>query len=228
MSFSNRLSINPKEATYYYAEWWRRNYNGGSPSKEAVFESIGGNIQFNMDAKTFFNIAKKGAEMLEIKWIKKQYTLYFKTLLLQGGLSLYHLSQNTSSYKKFLLAVLEIQPEKIEDFIFQTEITNLLPPSSRNDIIYENCFEIVRAILDDENNYDELFSLNESIQEISRDLKIRKQHLQRKTRTLKPQNYWLLDLTTHEINLRIGFADQYSKEPLVHLGKKIKKDCSFD
>ena len=69
--------------------------------------------------------------MLGINWISKQNTLYFRTLLLQGGLPLNHISSNKSNYKNFLIAVLEEQPEKIEDFIFQSSIINLLPPSSR-------------------------------------------------------------------------------------------------
>ena len=82
-----------------------------------IFKSIGGNIQFNLDAQRFYKIAKKGAEMLGINWISKQNTLYFRTLLLQGGLPLNHISANKSNYKNFLIAVLEEQPEKIEDFI---------------------------------------------------------------------------------------------------------------
>ena len=51
---------------------------------------------------------------------------------------------------------------KIEDFIFQTHITNLLPPSSRNDVIYENCFEIVQSILNKENCYYFCFGFSRS------------------------------------------------------------------
>ncbi|MDR7732337.1 hypothetical protein [Riemerella anatipestifer] len=214
LSYSNDVSIEPKEATFYYAEWWRRNYDGGKPSKEEVFNSIGGNIQYNLDAKEFFEIAKKGAEILGVKWIQKQNTLYFRTLLLQGGLPLYHISKHTSNYKDFLLSVLEIQPEKIEDFIFQPEIINLLPVTSRNDIIYENCFEIVRSILNDESTYDELLFSNDSIKNIIDDLKVRKLGLSRRIRSLKAQNYWLYNRIKNKINLRIGFADKYTQEGL--------------
>jgi hypothetical protein len=140
--------------------------------------------------------------------------LYFRTLLLQGGLPLNHISKNKSNYKNFLLAVLEEQPEKIEDFIFQTQITNLLPSSSRNDVIYENCFEIVQSILNDENYYEQLFSSNESIKEITDALKVKKKTLEKKVRFLKPQNYWLYYTKKNRISLRLGFADKYSIESL--------------
>ena len=44
LKFSRRISIDPRDATLYYAEWWKKNYNGGKPSKKEIFDSIGGNI----------------------------------------------------------------------------------------------------------------------------------------------------------------------------------------
>ncbi|MRI62728.1 hypothetical protein EDM00_01765 [Ornithobacterium rhinotracheale] len=214
LSFSNEFDLDPRDAAVYFSEWWKRSYDGGAPSKDAIFESIGGNILYNLDSKKFFNIAKKGAEMLGVKWLKKQNVLYFRTLLLQGGLPLYHISKHSSDYKKFLLAVLETQPEKIEDFIFQKDIINILPQSSRNDIIYENCFKIVRSILNDENTYDNLLSSNDVLGSISQELKNKKEELKRRTRKAKLQNYWLFDSEKNCINLRIGFGDIYTNEGL--------------
>jgi hypothetical protein len=214
LKFSNELNLDPRDATLFYAEWWRRNYNGGKPSKEFIFKSIGGNIQFNLDAQRFYKIAKKGAEMLGINWISKQNTLYFRTLLLQGGLPLNHISANKSNYKNFLIAVLEEQPEKIEDFIFQPSIINLLPPSSRNEIIFENCFEIVQSILKDDNFYDELFKSNETIKEITDALKIKKKALEKKVRFFKPENFWKLNTEKNKISLRLIFNEKYTSESL--------------
>ena len=214
LKFSNELNLDPRDATLFYAEWWRRNYHGGKPSKEFIFKSIGGNIQFNLDAKRFYKIAKKGAEMLGINWISKQNTLYFRTLLLQGGLPLNHISANKSNYKNFLIAVLEEQPEKIEDFIFQSSIINLLPPSSRNEIIFENCFEIVQSILKDDNFYDELFKSNETIKEITDALKIKKKALEKKVRFFKPENFWKLNTEKNKISLRLIFNEKYNSDSL--------------
>lgn len=179
LRFSNEINIDPRNATLYYSEWWRRNYEGGKQSKESIFKSIGGNIQFHLNAQKFYNYEKKGADMIGVKWISKQNTLYFRTLLLQSGLPLNHIAANTSNYKNFLFAVLDEQPKKVEDFIFQSTITNHLPPSSRNEIIYENCFEIVQSILRDDNLYDELLRSNEAIKEITEALHIKKVNLKK-------------------------------------------------
>lgn len=90
IQFSEDINkIDPRNITLYYAEWWRKCYNGGKPEKEAVLNSVGGNAVFNFDKEIFYEKAKEGAEMLKVKWIKKQNTLYFRTLLLLGGLPSY-------------------------------------------------------------------------------------------------------------------------------------------
>ncbi|TYA55698.1 hypothetical protein [Formosa maritima] len=219
LSYAKPYYIDARDAALYYAEWWKRNYNGGSPNKESVFDSIGGNIRYNYNYNEFYQIAKKGGQMLGLKWIVKQNTLRFKTLLLQGGLPLTHISGNQGGYLNFLLAVLEEQPETIEDFIFQPHIINHLPVSSRNDTIYENCFEIVRSILNKESVYDDLLNSDDTLKSISSQLKIRANQLERKTRLTKPKNYWLMskiDEKVH-IHLTLGLASVYTKEGLANI-----------
>jgi hypothetical protein len=213
---TSRYNLDPRDVSLYYAQWWKRNYNGGIPSKQEVFESLEGNVRVFFNENEFYQKARKGAQLLGVKWIKKQNTLYFKTLLLQGGLPLKHISENQSTYKAFLEAVLEEQPETIEDFIFKTYITNLLPKSSQNDVIYENCFEIVKSILNEDGQYDQLLESEESLKEIASSLKIKRASLKRKVRQSKPKNYWLLSFKNNEckINLRLGLANKYTKEAL--------------
>jgi len=213
---STSLYVDPRDAALFYAEWWKKNYNGGTPGKREIFDSLSGNVKYNFNHKQFYNLAKKGARMLGIKWITKQNTLYFRTLLLQGGLPLLHLSKNHGKYQDFLLAVLDEQPETIEDFIFKPHITRLLPKSSQNDIIYESCFEIVKSILNDENIYDDLLNSTKALSSISNRLKVRKQNLQRKQRSSKPKNYWLLNFKKENpsIILRIGLANTYNSKSL--------------
>ena len=219
LKFSRPLSIDPRDVTFYYAEWWKKNYHGGKPSKKDIFDSLNGNVSFNFNHQDFYKLAVTGARMLGVKWISKQNTLYFRTLLLQGGLPLTHIAENQGYYNNFLEAVLEEQPQTIEDFIFKPHITNLLPISSQNDIIYENCFEIVRSILNDENIYDDLFSSNETIDRIIKKLKIKKQQLEKRQRVSKPKNYWLLSFKKEKIGvtLRIGLADSYNPESLSNI-----------
>ena len=151
--------------------------------------------------------------------MKKQNTLYFRTLLLQGGLPLLHISENQSNYKNFLIAVLEEQPESIEDFMYNSSITNLLPNSSQNEVIYDCCFDIVRSILNEDDKYDDLISQNEIIKEITKTLKNRKKTLIKKQRISKPRNYWLLDKIDKKcsISLSIGLANSFSIEGLENI-----------
>ncbi len=216
LRFNPPLSLDPRDVALYYAQWWKKNYDGGKPSKQEVFESLGGNIQYRLNKQEFYEYAVKGAQMLGVKWIKKQNILRFKTLLLQGGLPLKHISNNQGNYKAFLEAVLEEQPESIEDFIFKNNIINLLPKSSQNDTIYENCLEIVKSILNNDGEYDKLLDTEDSLKEISSSLRIKRASLSRKDRQSKPKNYWLLSLKNNEfkISLRLGLANIYKKDAL--------------
>lgn len=211
--------ISPIDCALYFSEWWKRCYSGGKPSKEIIFQSLGSSIAKILDYQEFYKKAKTGAEMLGVKWLKKQNVLFFRTLLLQGGLPIQHISENQGNYKNFLLAVLEEQPDSIEDFMFQPQITNHLPPSSRNDVIYENCLEIVKSILNDETTYDELLNSNVNVKKIAEELKIRKYQLKSKPRISKSQNFWLLNFDSNQaqLSLRLGLADIYSKESLEHI-----------
>lgn len=208
--------LDPRDAFLYYAEWWKNEYAGGMPSKKMIFDSIGGLISTGMDEDQFYRKAKYGARRLGVKWIVRNNTLYFRTMLMQGGLPLKHISENYSYYLNFLMAVLEEQPETVEDFSFNPEITGLLPKSSQNELIYENCFEIVRSILNEESVYDDLLRSNEAVTTISKQLKEKRKTLQRKSREVKPRNFWLLTRKNGErtIELRVGLADLYSAEGL--------------
>lgn len=216
LQFSTPLNIDPRDVTLYYALWWKKNYNGGIPSKQEVFNSVGGNAQYNFTEQSFYKLAIEGAQILGIKWIKKQNTLRFKTLLLQGGLPLKHISENQGKYKDFLEAVLEEQPSSIEDFMFKSHIVDLLPKSSQNDMVYENCLEIVKSILNNDGEFDKLLESEDTLKEISSSLKVKSASISKKVRQSKPKNYWLLhfDDDKCKITLRLGLANTYTQETL--------------
>lgn len=216
LRLKNPLTLDPRDATLYYAEWWKNNYDGGKPSKQEIFNSLEGNLKFYFSAEEFYQIARKGAEVLNYRWIRKQNTLYFRTLLLQGGLPLNHITNNESSYLDFLLAVLELDPERIEDIMVEPHVIELLPVSSRNEVIYSNCFDIVKSVLNEESTYDDLFNTNKAVKNIAEKLKVRKTQIQRRKRRTRPKNYWLLNHQNGigEVNLRIGFVDIYEAEEL--------------
>ena len=203
-------NIDPRDCTLFYAEWWKRNYNGGYPSKNDIYNVISNDQYF--DAEEFYRHAKKGAQLLGIKWIKNQNTLYFKTLLLQGGLPVQHIANNSGAYKNFLLKILELNPSSIDDFAFEIDIISLLPNSSRNDSIYECCLQIVRAIINDDEQFLAILNGNEELQAIGSALRIKKHSLQVEYRKSKVKTAWVLEPEKSKIRLYLGFPDNVDTE----------------
>ncbi|MDB5006256.1 MAG: hypothetical protein JWP45_649 [Mucilaginibacter sp.] len=200
--------LDPKDVTLYYSEWWKRCYNGGFPSKKDVFDSIKNGQYY--DDEAFYRIAKRGATLLGIKWIKNQNTLYFKTLLLQGGIPIKHISNNKGAYKNVLTKLLEFNPSNIDDFAFNPEITSLLPASSQSDEIYECCLAIVRAIIDEDQEYLSLLDDEEELKEITRDLKIKRKSLSIKVSKARWRNFWVFEPAKQRIRLYVGIPDMTS------------------
>src|SRR5699024_4734217 len=180
--------VDPRDVTLYFAEWWKRAYDGGTRSVHSVYDSLSINFQARISQGKFYKLAKQGARQLGIRWRKKDNTLYLGTLLLKGGLPLNHIEQNKGKYQDFLIAVLNFQPESVEDFSTDTSIVNLLPSGSRDDIIYECCFDIVRAILEDDEDsvYYSLLDKEESLKDIQKELIVQKTKLGKRKRISKP------------------------------------------
>ncbi|MDP3312327.1 hypothetical protein [Lutibacter sp.] len=176
--------LDPRTCAVYFAEWWKRNYNGGYPSKEEIFNSIGYS-KLCFDSIEFFELAKKGGYLLNYKWIKIQNTLYLKTLLLQGGLPLKHIQNNQGKYRDFLLSIIHLNPTSITDFSTNIELINLLPKSSQNDIIYSSCLEIVRAVLNNDESELLSFKENNQLKQITEDLIIERDKVRKKNNTIK-------------------------------------------
>lgn len=206
-----RLSeLDPRDCAIYYAEWWKRIFNGGYPSKDEVYSSLG-STKLCFDTDDFFETAKKGGILLNYKWIKIQNTHYLKTLLLQGGLPLKHIQNNRGKYRDFLLKIIHLNPSSIEDFSSNTELTTLLPKSSQNEIIYSSCLEIVRAVLDNDENELLSFSANAELKQITEELIIERDKVRKKNNTIKfkwnfnsNNNTFFLNTT---ITSKIGFED---------------------
>lgn len=194
-----------RDCALYYAEWWKRCYNGGLPSKVEVFQSIKKNQLF--DEEEFYRYARKGANLLGVRWIKNQNTLYFKTLLLQGGLPVKHLSNHKGAYMHFLLEILKINPKSIDDFAFETSVTSILPKSSRNDEIYECCLDIVKAIYNEDNEYLTLLDSNDELKEISNYLRINKPKVRPSPTKTKYKTNWVLEPASEKIRLYFRITD---------------------
>lgn len=201
----NAESIDPIDCALYYAEWWKRCYNGGIPSKREVLDSLDG-LRV-IDDERLFQLARKGGQLLGIRWIKSQNTLYFKTLLLQGGLPVRHMLANKGSYKNFLLKILEINPSTIEDFAFDSSLTSYLPKSSRNPEIYECCLSIVKAIMANDEAYLAILTYNQDLNEISSELQVRKLSLSAPVRKTRIKVAWMFDTFKQVIRLYIFFPE---------------------
>lgn len=180
-----RLSqLNPKDCAIYYAEWWKRIFNGGYPSKDEIYNSLcSDKLCFN--ANDFYESAKTGGSLLNYKWIKIQNTHYLKTLLLQGGLPLKHIKNNSGKYRDFLLKIIHLNPSSIEDFSTNSELTGLLPKSSQNEIIYSSCLEIVRAVLDNDENELLSFRANADLKQITEELILERDKVRKKNNAIK-------------------------------------------
>lgn len=192
--------LKPKHCALYYAEWWKRYYNGGKPSKELIFNSLNINKKY-FDAEDFYQSAKLGGDILKFKWIQNRNTLYFKTLLLQGGLPLNHVKNNTSYYRNFLLAILELNPYQIEDFSNKEEVVALLPQSSQNDFVYESCLQIIRAIIDCERSILD-FSEVSDLKSITEELVRKRERVNLKP--LKIKFKYQLNTNNEKISLNIS------------------------
>lgn len=202
--------IDPRDCTLYYAEWWKRSYNGGIPSKKEIYHSIENGQHF--DEEDLYQTAKRGAELLGINWIRRQNTLYFKTLLLQGGLPIKHLANHKGAYISFLVKILELNPQSIDDFAFDSTYTSILPASSRNDEIYECCFHIVKAIMNDDVDYLSLLDENEELQEISKTLRIKKKSINASNKKSKIKSSWVFEPEKRKIRLYLGIPDHLDHE----------------
>lgn len=204
-------NLDPRTCALYYAEWWKRNYNGGYPSKVDVYNSIGGKY-LCFDVEEFFKLAKKGGDYLSFNWIKIQNTLYLKTLLLQGGLPINHIKNNKGKYRDFLLKIIHLNPNSIDDFSSDTELISFLPKSSQNHIIYSSCLEIVRAVLDNDETILLSFQENNDLKGIAEDLIKERDKVIRKGNSLKFK--WFFNKIQKSFFLNTSLNSKITKQDL--------------
>lgn len=139
-----------KEFALFYAECWRREYNGGVPSKELMARILG---LSDKQADVMFEYAKKALNSLHIPVIRQVNNQYFRTLLLQGGLPMAYVQQKEgfNKFKEFLKSLLKKVP-RLEldwdntDVVKELTCVRLLSPSYQNDNVYAVSLQIIRAI----------------------------------------------------------------------------------
>jgi len=146
----NCLEYYSEEAALFYAEWWRREYSGGVPSKERIAQSIG-----IYDSELLFCLAKEAMHNWKCKVYGVNRHMYFYSLLLQGGLPMKQIQSSWGNYTTFLeramTELVSIGVTNWEDTSVFDELdcVRYLPQSFRNDCIYSISMQVVRSIIED-------------------------------------------------------------------------------
>lgn len=192
--------IDSRDCAIFYGLWWKFSYTEGKPSKDMVFNSLYSTVQ-GFSAEDLYQKAKEGGKKLGWKWIQKENTLYFRTLLLQGGIPLKNLLKYGTAYRNFLLKVIEQRPTIISDIADNYEVIKDLPMSTRNEIVFEAALNISKAIWDDTEEGREILNLLEQNQQ--RDLvdalKKRKIEIEKVAKSqAKIKTFWELNLKSSE------------------------------
>ena len=149
----NQLFRFAKESALYYANWWSKEYVGGShdkvPSKEKIASDLGIKPSQSNDLYLW---AKRGlSQQLKISPIfRNGRTHYFRTLLLQGGLPLKSLKEgnNKANYGAFFEGLIkytnEVNVNKDDvSFIDYLPCKNRLSPSFQTPDFYELNLQII-------------------------------------------------------------------------------------
>ena len=90
-----------------YAEWWRRDYNGGIPSREDVAVGLG---LPHYCWEQLYKAARHGLKSHGFAFIHSlKGNEYFRTLLNQGGLPVNYIKNGTnlSGFSRFLIGLVE-------------------------------------------------------------------------------------------------------------------------
>ena len=111
------------EAMIFYAEWWKRDYKDGIPSKKDAAKVIG----FTSEKSTnkLFEVAKQRLEAKNYHILRKsggKNDLSFRTLLFQGGLQLNYIKKNLDNPQSHIVAFFKALVKALaEDETFRNE-----------------------------------------------------------------------------------------------------------
>lgn len=125
------------EAMIFYAEWWKRDYKDGIPSKEDAAKVIG--FTSKESTKKLFKVANQrlNAKLYYILGKSEgKKNLYFRTLLFQGGLQLNYIKANLDNPQSNIVAFFKALVKALaEDKAFRNEAEKALAKDEalRND-----------------------------------------------------------------------------------------------
>lgn len=187
-----------KEIALFYAECWRREYNGGAPSKELMAKKLG---LPEKQADVMFSYAKNALNSLHIPVIRQVNNQYFRTLLLQGGLPMAYVQQKEgfNKFKEFLKSLLKKVP-RLEldwdntDLVKELPCVRLLPPSYQNDNVYAVSLQIIRAIEEGRDDLLPYKSEDVELGSLTRVLKTERDNIRKQVITHPLTIDWILNI----------------------------------
>lgn len=182
-----------EEAALCYAEWWRRDYKGNIPSKEDVAMGIGIHSSY---ANELYKATREALQKHGYTFLHSlKGTLYFRTLLNQGGLPINYItnSGNMGNYSRFLkelvseLSLINIDWNEVDSSIIQQfNCISYLGKAFKNENIYDVSMQIAHAVIVGEKDILPYDDTDASLAELTKSLETAysRAKAQRKTRPL--------------------------------------------
>ena len=198
-----RLETFRIEAALCYAEWWRRDYNGGIPSREDVAVGLG--LPRNC-WEQLYNAARHGLKSHGFAFIRSlKGNEYFRTLLNQGGLPVNYIKKGTnlSGFKGFLIGLVEeLSSINIDwdnnnlDLIKNFNCIAYLGNAFKNDNIYDVSLQIAHAIISEDDRWLPYDDSDTSLSELTNSLKREYRRVKSEHRTKPLTLNWKLRLAS--------------------------------
>ena len=200
---SYRLESFGMEAALCYAEWWRRDYNGGIPSREDVAVGIG------LPQYCWERLYKAARNGLRNHGFTFMHSLkgneYFRTLLNQGGLPVNYIKNGTNlgGFSRFLIGLVEeLSLINIDwddnnlDLIKNFNCIAYLGKAFKNDNIYDVALQIAHAIISEEDRWLPYDDADSSLSELTKSLKREYHRVKSEYRTKPLSLSWKLRIIT--------------------------------
>ena len=191
------------EAALCYAEWWRRDYNGGIPSREEVADGLG---LPHYCWEQLYKAARNGLKRHGFTFIHSlKGNEYFRTLLNQGGLPVNYIKNgsNLGGFSRFLLGLVEeLSSINIDwddnniDLIKNFNCIAYLGKAFKNDNIYDVSLQIAHAIISEEDRWLPYDDADSSLSELTKSLKKEYRRVKSEHRTKPLSLNWKLRLTS--------------------------------
>ena len=204
------------EAALCYAEWWRRDYNGGIPSREDVAVGLG---LPNYCWEQLYKAARQGLKSHGFAFIHSlKGNEYFRTLLNQGGLPVNYIKNgnNLGGFSRFLIGLVEeLSSINIDwddnnlDLIKNFNCIAYLGKAFKNDNIYDVSLQIAHAIISEEDRWLPYDDADTFLSELTKSLKGEYRLVKSKPRAKPLSLSWKLRLTSDEtanlfVNLNVA------------------------